>query len=152
MNHELVVELALREHVHDRASIHQLHIIDRDLSHGGLRSVQPVLAQLLDELVRRLHREMRQEEIQLYPLLPPVLGSDVPVRALVAEHHAVRDIVYDLRRQNQGDQRGWLGDDRIPEVRGLLRRLGRVLELHLRREEAALGALVAARPPSAVPA
>lgn len=142
---ELALESVRREHDRIRALVRHLDAIDHDLADGGHNGVRPVLADLIEQMVRHLYREMRQEEAQLYPLLAPVLGSEVPVRALEAEHRAVRDLVDGLRELVGTPERMWSWEDRIPPIRSKLIRLTHLLELHLRREEAAFGALLAER-------
>lgn len=142
---ELALESVRSEHDGIRALVRHLEAVDHDLADGGHTGVQPVLAELIERMVRHLYREMRQEEAHLYPFLAPVLGSDVPVRALVAEHRAVHNLVDGLRELVRTPERVWSWEERIPPVRSRLGRLTRLLELHLRREEAAFGALLAER-------
>lgn len=140
---ELAVQSVRREHDDIRALVRQLAAVEHDLADGGHKGVEPVLAELVARMVRHLYREMRQEEVELYPLLAPILGTDVPVRALLAEHHATRDLVDGLRELLRTTPRAWQWEDRVPAVRSKLGRLIRLLQLHLRREEAAFSALLA---------
>ncbi|HET6809417.1 MAG TPA: hemerythrin domain-containing protein [Acidimicrobiales bacterium] len=141
---EVAVESVRREHEGIRALVRQLGAVEHDLAAGGHNGIEPVLAAIIDNMRRHLYREMRHEESQIYPLLAPVLGTEVPVRALVAEHRATRELVEGLHDLVRHPPRAWKWEDRIPAMRSKLNRLTRLLELHLRREEAAFSALLAA--------
>jgi hemerythrin-like domain-containing protein len=140
---EVAVESVRREHNSIRVLVRQLRAVEHDLADGGHRGIESVLAGLVEQMVRQLYREMRHEEAEIYPLLASVLGSDVPVRVLMAEHRATRELVDGLRDLLGAQPRGWSWDDRIPAMRWKLARLATLLVLHLRREEAAFSALLA---------
>lgn len=141
---EVAVESVRREHEAIRALVGQLSAVEHDLADGGHNGVGPVLSGIVEEMRRHLYREMRHEETQIYPLLAPILGSEVPVRALVAEHRATRELVEGLHDLLRTTPRAGKWEDRIPAMRSKLTRLTRLLELHLRREEAAFSALLGA--------
>jgi hemerythrin-like domain-containing protein len=141
---EVAVESVRREHDGIRTLVRRLGQVEHDLADGGHNGIEPVLAGLVEEMRHNLFREMRHEESEIYPLLAPVLGTDVPVLALAAEHRATRELVEGLHELVRHPAAGWKWEDRIPAMRSKLTRLTRLLELHLRREEAAFSALLTA--------
>jgi len=128
------------DHAEVRRLIARLRLIDSELNSAevDVRLVRRALDDVLADMVRHVFRSMRDEEIVAYPPLERALGSDVPVLALLAEHRVARESVRALRAlMTAGGQEAV--DRRLPaEVKSLADEL----ERHLRREEAAFGALV----------
>ena len=134
---ELSFDVLRREHADVRRLIARLRLSEAELASGDVVGGARALVDVLRDLERRSFRDMRREEEDVYPLLARALGSKVPVLALLAEHRSIRDAVADLARMLKGGTN-------VTYERAL--RLGVInlaeeLELHLRREEAAFGAL-----------
>ena len=144
---ELALEGLRRDHASVRAVARQLRMVAADLRPEHDRAARSVLDSLLEACVRRLFRHMRQEEHTVYPQLTQALGSDVPVRALIADHNNIRAQVADLQTLNSGSRVRDRFSDPIPALRTGAARLASELELHIRREEAAFGAIGGGRDP-----
>ena len=143
---ELALEALRRDHSAIRGLADHLRMVAAELQRGPNPALRSVLDSLLETCVRHLFRHMRQEEHVVYPGLTRVLGSEVPVLSLTAEHRNIRAQVGDLQIVNAGRANGDFWSDRIPALRTGVTRLANDLELHIRREEAAFGALEAQRP------
>ena len=135
------------DHAEVRAVIAKLRLVERELEDRGTSRARAALADILSDVVRHVFRGMRTEEAEVYPSVVRALGSDVPVRALLAEHRAIRQLTGALQTINES----WDADGPEEPPRALRREIGRLayaLEMHLRREEAAFGAVLARQVPS----
>lgn len=131
-----------RDHADIRRLIARLRLVEAELNGEQSATARLALDDVVADLVRLLYRSMRDEERVVYPLVERALGSDVPVLALLADHRAIRETVrtlQSLRRPGPG------APDPGPQLRRETRRLAQELEMHLRREEAAFGALAPGR-------
>lgn len=142
---ELTLSALRRDHVDVRRLIARLRLVEVDLADDEAALPRIALDDIVSDLVRLLYRSMRDEERVVYPLVQRALGSKVPVRTLLADHRAIRDALAALHSLCRG---GSGSPDPRPRMRREVGRLAEDLEMHLRREDAAFGALAPGRHPA----
>ena len=130
------------EHQKFRKLVLELETLSRHLAGSPGPAAYRALDAAIADIDTYAGAHMELEETTVYPLVSGRLSSKTTVRALLRDHRQLRRLTDQLRRERAGLESA--APARVARCCSTLHSLAVLLRLHLRREEAAIGAAILA--------